>query len=1084
MKFDDLYHGHLATYQIESLFYDRPFERAFRAVSRSQNGREASVLLILPESEDVGTAEAFIRDAQRYVMFATHLTAQNIKNAAPRVIEFVQNPKPFLVVETPPNDLLADLVLEEGPLAEEQALALTLRLSAILTIVHDELELALAPLAFQEVYWSPSEQRLWMPLWRGWADAPSENRQVYDVLMAGTVLYLAFLGHRPFELWGHPLLASSRHPIWSRISWGAGRLLRRAIHPHPARRYAKADELANDARLLYEAWVNDDAKSLLEQARALFDSAQNNDFELIWKAYAILDILQRRGMDLGYEADFLRSDVEAMLKSERFIKGSINLARGGSVDVALDQLQRAAQERDESRLTLLRWNAILADPQGQMQIRTQEGYDTLVQTIQALEEGETHFAAQLATMMPSIAPLQSEIEVRTWWHRAIDISHDYSEADQALAKAQAALQSIVDPAFRVALDEELGGLMFWRQRLANVWAGDIQQSRFNERLNKVRELRESGQYRDALDLLRGLLTHYPQHNELWQEARAIGLASLQSGASHTAQESFALALSYGPRRDALNRVAWRVARCIAILEEDPSSDIALSASKEAVNGLLSLKIARADEQVESLYLALEGALSRSLIWMRAVSTERVHRAGEMLQEDWLRLTLHFRGDAAHSEALQQLELSLEHSLSLDPQATLAILNRYLKVESGKIVSIEWHEEPKTLHDILAATWRLGQRVLETVLLGDDPRLESLTVEELLKGLNSGDYAKLDQALKDFQRKRWSPGEKNRLLLAVAIARQNLKQHKRIMAQVVEAEMNKDVGKAIQLLNQGTRQGRSATAWDPKSRKWLSLEEWRTRIELLDENVVRERLEQADAPEQWEQVVKHYTKYDPQWPDDINNLIKKRHSQLQRHWQQMESIKEQIEKSPINALNNFESWRQTSNWRVCLNVFDEDELRWIPVESMYQILFDRAVPHIRARFEPLLQESRDLAEIRKALSLLAVEESGVISRQIIKMEKSLADWGPDFYYWLEKQEKQTEISHLSIKEAGKRIEALEEMLKGPPWQGFATLETPAFANTYRRLEALTKKSRATISTTEGTSASPEAERPRSPSPQHV
>lgn len=111
--------------------------------------------------------------------------------------------------------------------------------------------------------------------------------------------------------------------------------------------------------------------------------------------------------------------------------------------------------------------------------------------------------------------------------------------------------------------------------------------------------------------------------------------------------------------------------------------------------------------------------------------------------------------------------------------------------------------------------------------------------------------------------------------------------------------------------------------------------------------------------------------------------------------------------------------------------------------------------IDSQIHQIIEQSTDLAEMRDQLAQLKATLSSQQKKQVDALIDALPGFGKNFYDWLEKMEKEEQLSVYNQNKTEFRMKELESVIEQAPWNAYATLKTVAFASTYHRLQALVK-----------------------------
>lgn len=911
--------GATRIWQPTSLYQEIPTGTVWRG--RVREGSPESVLIASP-AYAVGAPgqQRLAADVEVWQKFAD----RRLPGIAVALHDWGVQPQPFLVVDPPVGSPLDELSTEDGPLPEREALACVGRLVALLHVLHDDLDCALSPTALAQARWDRQAEMFWLPLWQELTHAPVPERRAFDLAQVGALLHGLLLGRPALHLWGQPVLLDEPLPADSPASRGAWRLLRRLLHPNPAQRLASAAALAAEIEHLLHAW-DDEPAALLDQAERLFQEAESSSLDKARQADALLAIVARRTPDLP-DLDWMQADVAALLAHQQTIETALQLARGRSVAPAVEKLRRAAAGSGDS-LVLARWAAALATPDID-QVLIDDGASQRLRTaVEALQRGDLAVAQAALSALPHALPsLTAEVDMRVAFLEATSQANDPAAALAALDQALAAQDAIADADLRAALDVALGGLARWRQSAVAYQATAAEVACNDERIARIRSLRQAQHWLSACSELRTAVGMDPGNRALAKEARLLGMEALLAGQSEMAVDAFALtAVDLTKRR--LAQIGWRVARSLVALQADPLGEASLTQTQLAVEGCRALVFqeTEAQDELQQLTSTLQKGLEQAAATTGRINSADGRRAAQALAGALQQLITGEDLRTAQPDPLQVLDHAIEQALAADAKATRALLAQRLRPVRVPSPVQKSPPAPPTPDQINQMMQRLISPHFDEV---------AAALDELAHGVFAqAGAAKLEPLAKE--------------------AEQAVVKHKDAMTKVDRLASNDQKDQAERILHDATRNLRSKTCWDPTLQKWVSVVQWQARLDPLLEALM------SNDPRRWSRVLDTSASGRRMWSKTVRNLARQRTVEIARHRIEIENIFTKLDSNPSDVNERFQAWKRLHpDWVICWDAKAKDWADADMVEQRVLLLSDPAHESLLMSQEPKTTDEVD------------------------------------------------------------------------------------------------------------------------------
>jgi hypothetical protein len=154
-----------------------------------------------------------------------------------------------------------------------------------------------------------------------------------------------------------------------------------------------------------------------------------------------------------------------------------------------------------------------------------------------------------------------------------------------------------------------------------------------------------------------------------------------------------------------------------------------------------------------------------------------------------------------------------------------------------------------------------------------------------------------------------------------------------MKSCIQAEMDGEQQKALQLLSEATLEWQSRMAWDPTNNDWQATDLWRLRLEIYDDARMQAYLKGRN-PQRWAQILHFYKQYRPQWSTQTVQLLRQRKNDLVDHNDMMRQILRLSESDPAKAEKYFNKWSQRESLEIYWHPYDR---RWITANDLREQL---------------------------------------------------------------------------------------------------------------------------------------------------
>lgn len=481
-----------------------------------------------------------------YSLVPTLFDAVEEEQAAPYPAFFVQT----LATGQP----LDELMRERGSLPELDALTIIAQFCRVLEALHKGEQRSYLDFQPRNIFWNEEAKRILVIDWN-LLSTLFEARYAEDVLTASRLLYRLLMGIQPPEAGSRRTLAQPAEQ-WAQLSFGAQRILAKALSANPGERYQEAAVMRKDLESLLQVWalppenlVNVVHTILPEKIRG--QKLTPEEQLRIEQAAMFLSIAERK-QPLTDEVRSKIIDLRAALDPwltgrERLEIGLAQFASLGFSD-ALREFQAAVEEAWNVQVALeaARWKQVA---QAALDARTQEwrlDKEAAQRGVALLQEGKYEEAIkvlQALARQPGGDALNPLIdEARSWiLLREVAQAQEALQLREAAAKCGQAAELVHSLPYARIVQEIVGDLALRTTEL------EKRAEEFEKVQERVQEVEAAFQrsFVEGYDLLRKHLDEQPGHRDLVELARKHATQQLDNGQYTQAQDLADLGTKFG-----------------------------------------------------------------------------------------------------------------------------------------------------------------------------------------------------------------------------------------------------------------------------------------------------------------------------------------------------------------------------------------------------------------------------------------------------------------------------------------------------------------------------------------------------------
>jgi len=598
--------GRQGQYVIQEELGSGATSRVYRA--RADSTGQHVALKVLRPNLAPAMQESFFLEADILRQLYDAETRLDDQHAVPFLGEVKRDGEPplFLVQEIAHGTSIARL-LAEPPyyLDEPDALHITAQVCHVLHLLHTELERSYTDFQLKNIFWDPQQRRVMIIDWNHVGDRGKGDPQA-DLALVGVYLYRMLTGKEAL-IRGETERALERRAgeRWGELSLGARRLVLRALHPSPGKRFQTAAMFRAEAEWLARLWNKEGMELATEASQQL--SAETEEGAM--RAEVLVDLAQRRG---GVRENFLTSlqakVAERVAALELTWQAGETYYRAGDYAAAAARWQEVAEA--SGRLEHWRWvqlaRAGVKDGRAFGIVKEQ-----VEEALQALGEGDAKRAAQVLDQVRARAPMAAldsllgEVEARRRVARArqAEEAARYAEAAGAYRRTEDALGQVT---YANTLREEEG----WDDLAQRAQWLQGKADRAQEVKRRVEQVEQElkSEWGRGVELLRKELIRAPADPAVLEFCLAKGREQLKSGKPERASKILEVGVLWGQgQKVKAARRLWDAALAVAVVQKLLKEGAYLEGAEQA------LRTATLDDESEvvrqALFPVLFGALT-------------------------------------------------------------------------------------------------------------------------------------------------------------------------------------------------------------------------------------------------------------------------------------------------------------------------------------------------------------------------------------------------------------------------------------------------------------------------------------------
>jgi len=267
----------------------------------------------------------------------------------------------YIVMEFVEGIQLPDLLVREHHLSEEDALTIAWHFYRILDILHSQIHESFVDLKLENLWWVEDKDKqnghLKITDLGTLAEikpgAHSFSGVERDLLLAAIILFNLLTGYLlRYSIYG---LKERVAPLIRKfpMSWGTQRILYRALHRNPDRRYKNAADIEEELNTLVNFWGYSDERlydianeNLIEASKKKISNQESN--KLARRARSALGVIETRQTAFNPTGVQRAIDqAENILSKGDFLRIGIDLFMGGSYQDALDNFNEGKDWSDD-----------------------------------------------------------------------------------------------------------------------------------------------------------------------------------------------------------------------------------------------------------------------------------------------------------------------------------------------------------------------------------------------------------------------------------------------------------------------------------------------------------------------------------------------------------------------------------------------------------------------------------------------------------------------------------------------------------------------------------------------------------------
>ncbi|MCB8924078.1 MAG: hypothetical protein H6652_00470 [Ardenticatenaceae bacterium] len=234
---------------------------------------------------------------------------QNEPVLVPRVVERVIGsdlPQQFLAMEFVTGRPLNELIEEDGPLSEKDALLIAAQMLAVLNVLHTKVRRSYIDFQLQNIWWQAESRQIKVMDWNHVSPQASEGHRpdgvLDDLTRFGAYLYQMVTGKGALQSGetAHALTRRVEAQQREKISIGLWHIIYRALHPNPEHRYQMAAEFRKKVIEL-QVWqampieeLDVDVLTLMRPLQRSLSKGEAVTEDEINEADVLVDILERQ----------------------------------------------------------------------------------------------------------------------------------------------------------------------------------------------------------------------------------------------------------------------------------------------------------------------------------------------------------------------------------------------------------------------------------------------------------------------------------------------------------------------------------------------------------------------------------------------------------------------------------------------------------------------------------------------------------------------------------------------------------------------------------------------------------------------
>lgn len=944
----------------------------------------------------------------------------------------------FMVIELmKARQLEAILVGERGRLDEIEGLRIGIQLFGLFEVLHEWVKRTYTDFKFENL-WLQDNGRVRVTDWNVLSRRGDLNGIYTDLDRAARAVVRILTG-LPLP----PYRRLQRHPHIDFLSEGMRRALHRMLHPNPQYRFATAAEVRERFLTLLSYWEEHKPLAAVKRAERAIAGVEMglrnehaNHTQLISIAKSEqekLDILLQRwekeqsehpevwSDELYHRVEKLYQRTSALIPSPKTqVENAIALLRGGSTRTALEDLTKTLDEYPD--FTPAHRLRSVAEAIEKRRLRSSAERERVLAAIRGLQEDRPDYGDLLRYVPKEAVPaLFAEIKLYSLLRNAqqFEIHDDIEAAWEKVREAIQTLESIEPKLYReaviYALDVDL-------EEYGRSLKTKIERVQYEKRLRQfvtaLEKAKTPAKIHDGVEIVEEKLPDFAGEQSAIDAAFAFGKWCLRHGQLEMAKRVFATGAALDHNGAIQFRAYWQIVYAAQLFRESPDDE---RTQKEVEVALAAAQRSGGTDIESDLRILTENTMASS----GSESQDSISTA--ILETVWRRNPLQFE-----SFLDQKIEFDGIVRLLRKQIRTPSISQQAKQINSLAKIILECVQDiPEHSLDLVTELWELAGYLLN--LSGAETR----ELEKLLR-----EYTEEFAKARDERARKLVLAKASGMPVTIAI----------LETLVKELDENKRIQLAKEYRRMFERLGimESFTPIYSYSSSRKSFQEKR------------------------------------RGPGERHETISGRSQSLQQTRVLSSSRSAYVEPGRTGKGDRSHLQRDARSTKKDMSADSDRPIVSVPKEDPVRgalgqrNLTSTPTPNNTPstgdikKLSSILEQAKDLYDLRERLIRLSTSAKGSEKEYLDKLKQSLVGWGPDFYAGLEREAQRTEIPEPSIKDARKRMQELEKMLESPPWQDLATMETPAFRNTYRRLEALTKKSRPTNSTTERALATPEAE----------